>query len=146
MHIQSNDPPSKMGFVSRICCSIQECFPLIAARYCNSNLVFSVLPAPDSPLTTMHWFCLEKIVANVKVTTRCSVTGFFSSVCSSCHQSQTRGVVARQFSCLYTAWFGHLCKLEELGTDLQLQGLSQCRSECVHFYYFNLLKYIYLHK
>jgi len=39
-----------IGFASRICCSIGECWPLTAARYCNINLVLSVLPAPDSPL------------------------------------------------------------------------------------------------
>ena len=48
-----------MGFASRICCSIQECFPLMAARYCRISLVLSVFPAPDSPLITMHWSCLE---------------------------------------------------------------------------------------
>ena len=75
--IQSKIPPSKIGLVSNICCSIQECFPLIAARYCNSSLVFSVFPAPDSPLTTMHWFCLEKIVANVKVRLGIQLQGSF---------------------------------------------------------------------
>lgn len=43
--------PSKMGFASRICCSIQECWLLTAARNCSMSLVFSVFPAPDSPLT-----------------------------------------------------------------------------------------------
>lgn len=43
--------PSKMGFASRICCSIQECCPLTAARNCNISLVLSVFPAPDSPLS-----------------------------------------------------------------------------------------------
>lgn len=42
--------PSKMGLASRICCSIHECLPLMAARYCKISLVLSVLPAPDSPL------------------------------------------------------------------------------------------------
>lgn len=42
--------PSKMGFDSRICCSIQECWPLTAARNCSMSLVLSVFPAPDSPL------------------------------------------------------------------------------------------------
>lgn len=44
--------PSKIGFASRICCSIQECWPLTAARNCSMSLVFSVFPAPDSPLKT----------------------------------------------------------------------------------------------
>lgn len=42
--------PSKMGFASKICCSIQECLPLIAAKYCKISFVLSVLPAPLSPL------------------------------------------------------------------------------------------------
>lgn len=42
--------PSSIGFASRICCSIQECLPLMAARYCRINFVLSVLPAPLSPL------------------------------------------------------------------------------------------------
>lgn len=46
---------SKMGFASRICCSIHECLPLIAARYCRINFVLSVFPAPDSPEITIHW-------------------------------------------------------------------------------------------
>jgi len=48
--------PSRMGFASRICCSIQECFPLVAAKYCRMSFVLSVFPAPLSPLMTMHWF------------------------------------------------------------------------------------------
>ena len=51
--------PSRIGLVSRICCSIQECLPLLAARYWRISLVLSVLPAPDSPLMTIHWFCLN---------------------------------------------------------------------------------------
>ena len=51
--------PSRIGLVSRICCSIQECLPLLAARYWRISLVLSVLPAPDSPLITIHWFCLK---------------------------------------------------------------------------------------
>lgn len=52
---QKNSPlseasPSKMGFASRTCCSIQECWPLIAARNCRISFVLSVFPAPDSPL------------------------------------------------------------------------------------------------
>lgn len=43
--------PSRMGLASRICCSIQECWPLTIARYCSMSLVLSVFPAPDSPLT-----------------------------------------------------------------------------------------------
>ncbi len=42
--------PSRIGFASRICCSIQLCWPLTAARNCSMSLVLSVLPAPDSPL------------------------------------------------------------------------------------------------
>ncbi len=42
--------PSKIGFASSICCSIHECLPLIAAKYCKINLVLSVFPAPLSPL------------------------------------------------------------------------------------------------
>ena len=45
---------SRMGLASRICCSIQECFPEMAARYCKINLVLSVFPAPDSPEITTH--------------------------------------------------------------------------------------------
>ena len=48
---------SRIGLASRICCSIQECFPEMAARYCKINLVLSVFPAPDSPEITTHWFC-----------------------------------------------------------------------------------------
>ena len=40
-----------IGFASRICCSIHECWPLTAARNCSISFVLSVLPAPDSPLT-----------------------------------------------------------------------------------------------
>ena len=43
--------PSMMGFASRICCSIQECWPLTAARNWRISLVDSVLPAPLSPLS-----------------------------------------------------------------------------------------------
>ena len=39
-----------MGLASRICCSIQECCPLTAARNWRISLVDSVLPAPLSPL------------------------------------------------------------------------------------------------
>lgn len=45
---------SRMGFASKICCSIHECLPLMAARYCNISFVLSVLPAPDSPDITIH--------------------------------------------------------------------------------------------
>ena len=45
---------SKIGLASKICCSIQECFPLIAAKYCKMSFVLSVLPAPDSPEMTTH--------------------------------------------------------------------------------------------
>lgn len=48
------DLPSKMGFASKICCSIQECLPLIAAKYCKISFVLSVLPAPLSPLRHKH--------------------------------------------------------------------------------------------
>lgn len=44
--------PSRMGFASRTCCSIQECWPLMAARNCRISLVLSVFPAPDSPLAS----------------------------------------------------------------------------------------------
>ena len=44
------DLPSMMGLASRICCSIQECWPDTAARNWRISLVLSVLPAPDSPL------------------------------------------------------------------------------------------------
>ena len=54
-----NWSPSRIGFASKICCSIQECFPLIAAKYCKMSFVLSVFPAPDSPLITMHWSCLN---------------------------------------------------------------------------------------
>ena len=59
-HESSLDLPSRMGFVCRILSSISECLPLMAARYCRMSLVLSVLPAPDSPLITTHWFCLNK--------------------------------------------------------------------------------------
>lgn len=42
--------PSRTGLASRICCSIQECCPLTAARNWRMSLVDSVLPAPLSPL------------------------------------------------------------------------------------------------
>lgn len=48
--VLSRDSPSSIGFASKICCSIHECFPLIAARYCRINFVLSVFPAPLSPL------------------------------------------------------------------------------------------------
>ena len=48
--VETDCIPSRMGLASRICCSIHECLPLIAAKYCKINLVLSVLPAPDSPL------------------------------------------------------------------------------------------------
>ena len=44
---------SRMGLACRICCSrlSASCGPeAIAARYCMTFLVFSVFPAPDSPL------------------------------------------------------------------------------------------------
>lgn len=46
--------PSSIGFASKICCSIHECFPLIAARYCRINFVLSVFPAPLSPLKQIN--------------------------------------------------------------------------------------------
>lgn len=46
--------PSRMGFASSTCCSIQECWPLMAARNCRISLVLSVFPAPDSPLASNH--------------------------------------------------------------------------------------------
>uniref|UniRef100_A0A6B0U5G8 Putative secreted protein n=1 Tax=Ixodes ricinus TaxID=34613 RepID=A0A6B0U5G8_IXORI len=46
---------SKIGLASRICCSIQECCPLMAAKYCRISFVLSVLPAPLSPLMMTHW-------------------------------------------------------------------------------------------
>ena len=46
--------PSRMGLASKICCSIQECLPLIAAKYCKISFVLSVLPAPLSPLRHKH--------------------------------------------------------------------------------------------
>lgn len=42
--------PSNIGLASNICCSIQECLPLMAAKYCKINFVLSVFPAPLSPL------------------------------------------------------------------------------------------------
>lgn len=48
--------PSRIGLASRICCSIQECFPLIAAKYCRISFVLSVFPAPLSPLQTENKF------------------------------------------------------------------------------------------
>lgn len=44
--------PSRIGLASRTCCSIQECWPLMAARNWRISLVLSVFPAPDSPLNT----------------------------------------------------------------------------------------------
>ena len=52
--LHDREIPSRIGFASRICCSIQECFPDIAAKYCRISLVDSVFPAPDSPLITTH--------------------------------------------------------------------------------------------
>lgn len=46
--------PSRMGVASRTCCSIQECWPLMAARNCRISFVLSVFPAPDSPLQHTH--------------------------------------------------------------------------------------------
>jgi len=43
--------PSRTGLACMICCSIQECCPLTAARNWRISLVLSVFPAPDSPLT-----------------------------------------------------------------------------------------------
>lgn len=42
--------PSIIGLASKICCSIHECWPDTAAKYCSTNFVLSVFPAPDSPL------------------------------------------------------------------------------------------------
>lgn len=57
--------PSSIGFASRTCCSIQECWPLMAARNWRISLVLSVFPAPDSPLSNQNnskkmWSCLRK--------------------------------------------------------------------------------------
>lgn len=50
---------SKIVFASKICCSTQVDTPLVTEhKYCNMNLVFSVLPAPLSPLMTKLWFLL----------------------------------------------------------------------------------------
>ena len=46
--------PSIIGLASKICCSIHECCPLMAAKNWSINLVLSVLPAPDSPLKYKH--------------------------------------------------------------------------------------------
>ena len=46
---------SKIGFDSINCCSMEECWPEAAAKNCNINLVETVLPEPDSPLTTTHF-------------------------------------------------------------------------------------------
>lgn len=57
--------PSSIGFASSTCCSIQECWPLMAARNWRISLVLSVFPAPDSPLSNQNnsekmWSCLRK--------------------------------------------------------------------------------------
>jgi len=54
--------PSRIGLASRICCSIQECFPLIAAKYCRISFVLSVFPAPLSPLQTENNLLLTTAV------------------------------------------------------------------------------------
>ena len=46
-----------MGLDSIICCSIQECCPLTAARNCRISFVLSVLPAPLSPLKMLTKCC-----------------------------------------------------------------------------------------
>lgn len=47
-----NDPfsPSMIGLAWMICCSIHECWPLVAAKKFKISLVLSVFPAPLSPL------------------------------------------------------------------------------------------------
>lgn len=46
-----------MVFASKICCSTQVLTSLVTEhRYCNMNLVVSVLPAPLSPDMTHDWF------------------------------------------------------------------------------------------
>lgn len=47
--------PSSIGFDSRICCSIDECWPEAAAKNWSISFVDSVLPLPDSPETTTHY-------------------------------------------------------------------------------------------
>ena len=39
--MKPRDEPSRMGLASRICCSIHECWPETAARYCKWRLVYS---------------------------------------------------------------------------------------------------------
>ena len=46
---------SRMGFVCRTASSTPPP-PACTARNCIANLVVSVFPAPDSPLTMMLWF------------------------------------------------------------------------------------------
>lgn len=61
LHLPSfQGSPSKMGFASSTCCSIQECCPLIAARNCRISLVLSVFPAPDSPLYKLKGMHVSK--------------------------------------------------------------------------------------
>lgn len=64
--------PSSIGLASSICCSIQECCPLTAARNWSTSLVLSVFPAPDSPLTEkrekqfLDFRCISSVNVNVK--------------------------------------------------------------------------------
>ena len=53
-----------MGFAWRICCSRLStcCEPdAMAARYCITFFVFSVLPAPDSPLVISTREFIERV-------------------------------------------------------------------------------------
>ena len=54
---KNDDLPSRIGLASRICCSIHECCPLVAARNWRINFVDSVFPLPLSPLIMIHWSC-----------------------------------------------------------------------------------------
>lgn len=56
-----------MGLASRICCSIQECLPLLAAKYCRISFVLSVFPAPLSPLEKMNTILSKKKRPEIKV-------------------------------------------------------------------------------
>ena len=85
--VQNTTLPSSTGFDSRICCSIQECCPLTAAKNWRISFVLSVFPAPDSPLKT------TKLHKKVEITH----FGIFPSLSGNSYTH----LIRMHWSCLY---------------------------------------------